>query len=592
MTAAETQPRPDPRRWFTLAIVISAVLIVALDTTILNVAIPTILRDLDTTLPSLQWVITGYSLTFASLLIIGGRLGDLFGPRRMFIVGAAVFGIGSLFASVATSVPTLVFGEAVIEGIGASLMMPATLGILSSTFHGRERATAFGMWGATAGAAVAFGPLVGGYLTTNYSWRWSFRINVIVAPLAILGALLFMRRQAARTGRRERIDVPGALLVASGTFLLVFALSEGETYGWWHPVKSFTLGGADVWPADRAVSIVPFAFAGAIVLLGAFYALERWKERRARDPLFEFRLLRRRSFRYGLLTTMVLAMGQLGFLFVVPVFLQDGAHLSAVENGLWLLPSGISIIAGTQIGARLTHRIGTTPVVRVGLVLEAIGLLTIALAVSPDLTFFGLLPGLVLFGVGIGFASSQLTNVVLSDIPNERSGAASGANTTVRQLGAALGIAVIGAILTSQTISSGTDAIRSSGLPASLKARTIAGVNAGGVNFGLPSHTRPADLATVRDMFDSAVAHGTRAALFYAVAVVMIGAAISFLIPRITTDGAPPSVENAEETVDGLEALAPLTSAVVDANSLEREAASPTGEDSEPAGAESVKSVR
>jgi len=584
MTAAETQPRPDPRRWFTLAIVISAVLIVALDTTILNVAIPTILRDLDTTLPSLQWVITGYSLTFASLLIIGGRLGDPFGPRRMFIVGAAVFGLGSLLASVATSVPTLVFGEAVIEGIGASLMMPATLGILSSTFHGRERATAFGMWGATAGAAVAFGPLVGGYLTTNYSWRWSFRINVIVAPLAILGALLFMRRQAARTGRRERIDVPGALLVASGTFLLVFALSEGETYGWWHPVKSFMLGGADVWPADRSVSIVPFAFAGAVVLLCAFYVLERWKERSARDPLFEFGLLRRRSFRYGLLTTMVLAMGQLGFLFVVPVFLQDGEHLSAVENGLWLLPSGISIIAGTQLGARLTHRIGTTAVVRVGLVLEAIGLLVIALAVSPDLTFLGLLPGLVLFGVGIGFASSQLTNVVLSDIPDERSGAASGANTTVRQLGAALGIAVIGAILTSQTISSGTDAIRSSGLPASLKARTIAGVRVGGVNFRLPSHTRPADLATLRDVFDSAVAHGTRAALFYAVAVVVIGAITSFLIPRITIRGAAPSVESTEETVDSLEALAPLTSAVVDANTLDREIADQTREDSEPGG--------
>jgi EmrB/QacA subfamily drug resistance transporter len=581
MIDAAAQPRPDPRRWITLAIVISAVLIVALDTTILNVAIPTILRDLHTTLPSLQWVITGYSLTFASLLIIGGRLGDLFGARRMFIVGAATFGAGSLLASVATSVPTLVFGEAVIEGIGASLMMPATLGILSSTFHGRERATAFGMWGATAGAAVAFGPLVGGYLTTNYSWRWSFRINVIVAPLAILGALLFMRRQAARTGRRERIDVPGALLVASGTFLLVFALSEGETYGWWHPVKSFTLGGADVWPADRSVSIVPFAFAGAVALLCAFYALERWKERRARDPLFEFGLLRRRPFRYGLLTTMVLAMGQLGFLFVVPVFLQDGEHLSAVDNGLWLLPSGISIIAGTQLGARLTRRIGTTAVVRVGLVLEAIGLLMIAIAVSPGLTFFGLLPGLVAFGVGIGFASSQLTNVVLSDIPDERAGAASGANTTMRQLGAALGIAIIGAILTSQTISYGTDAIRRSGLPASLKVRAISGVRAGGVNFGIPRHTDPADLAILRNAFDSAVAHGTRSALLYAVGVVVIGTITSFLIPRITTRSAPPSVESKEEALDGLESLTPLTSAVVDANPLDREVADQTSGESE-----------
>src|SRR4029079_7848000 len=157
-----------------------------------------------------QWVITGYSLMFASLLIIGGRLADLYGARRIFIIGAALFGAGSLLASLAQSVPVLILGEAIIEGVGASLMMPATLGILSSTFHGHERATAFAGWGAAAGAAVALGPLIGGFLTTNYSWRWSFRINLIVIPLAIIGAMLVMRRSPTAS-KRERIDVPGAL---------------------------------------------------------------------------------------------------------------------------------------------------------------------------------------------------------------------------------------------------------------------------------------------------------------------------------------------------------------------------------------------
>ena len=164
-----------------------------LDNTVLNVAIPTILREFHTDLPSLQWVITGYSLTFATLLIIGGRLGDMYGHRRMFIVGATIFGVGSLLASVSHSVPTLVLGEAIIEGIGASLLIPATLSILSTTFEGPERAIAFAAWGTVAGAAVAFGPLVGGFLTTQYSWRWALRINVIAAPLFVLGALLFMR---------------------------------------------------------------------------------------------------------------------------------------------------------------------------------------------------------------------------------------------------------------------------------------------------------------------------------------------------------------------------------------------------------------
>ena len=184
-----SEEEPDPTRWVTLAIAILSAFIVVLDNTVLNVSIPTILRELHTNLPSLEWVITGYALTFAALLIIGGRLGDVYGHRRIFIIGAALFGAGSLLASVSTSVGELIFGEAVIEGVGASLMLPATLAVLSSTFRGRERAAAFAAWGATAGVAAAAGPVVGGFLTTNYSWRWSFRINVIIAPLAVLGAL-------------------------------------------------------------------------------------------------------------------------------------------------------------------------------------------------------------------------------------------------------------------------------------------------------------------------------------------------------------------------------------------------------------------
>ena len=240
-TSNEPNHNTDPRRWLTLAIVIMAAFIVVLDNSVLYVAIPTILREFHTTLPSLQWVVTGYSLTFATLLIIGGRLGDVYGHRRIFIIGAALFGLGSFVASISQSVPQLVLGEAIIEGVGAALMMPATLAILSGTFSGRERGTAFAMWGATAGVGVAFGPVIGGFLTTNYSWRWAFRINVIVVPIAIIGALLFMRR-GHRGERSLGIDVPGAILVATGMFLLVFGLSEGGTYGWIVPRDSFVIG--------------------------------------------------------------------------------------------------------------------------------------------------------------------------------------------------------------------------------------------------------------------------------------------------------------------------------------------------------------
>ena len=555
---------PDPRRWFTLAIVVLAVLIVALDTTVLNVAIPTILRDLHTTLPSLQWVITGYSLTFASLLIIGGRLADLFGARRMFIIGAALFAAGSLLASLAQSVPVLIFGEAIIEGVGASFMMPATLGILSSTFRGHERATAFAIWGATAGAAVALGPLIGGFLTTNYSWRWSFRINLIVIPIAIIGALLVMRRSPVAS-ERERIDVPGALLVASGMFLLVFSLSEGTRYGWWRPLEDFSLAGSRIWPTSRGISIVPVTIVLAVVLLGAFYLVERRKERRAADPLFEFGLLRYLSFRYGLLTIMVLALGQLGFLFVLPVFLQEGLHLSAVENGLWLLPSGLSIIVGTQIGARLTRRISVTFVVRIGLVLEAMGLVAMVLAISPQLTFWSLLPGLVLFGIGIGFAGSQLTNVILSEIPNDRAGAASGANTTIRQLGAALGIATIGGLLTSKTISAAVSSVRASTLPAPLKASAAAGLHTNGVGFAAPRGTALTDALELRHLLESAVASGTRSALLFATVVVTLGAFVSLLIPKIKI----PSRPDDEAALERIEALGPVSASTIEPTAAE-----------------------
>ncbi len=519
-----------------------------LDSTVLNVAIPTILREFHTTLPSLEWVVTGYALTFATFLIIGGRLGDIYGHRRVFIVGAALFGAGSLLASVSTSVPELVIGEAVIEGIGASLMLPATLAILSVTFRGRERATAFAAWGATAGVAAAFGPVVGGFLTTNYSWRWSFRINVIIAPLAIVGAILYMR-QGEAPARRPRVDLAGACMVATGMFLFVFALSEGGTYGWWRPLKGFSVGNHDLWPITRPVAVTPIALAAGLAILAGSYLFERRKERRRDDPLFEFALFRHKTYRYGLLTGMVVAMGQLGLSFVLPVFLQDGKHLSAQENGLWQLPTGIFIILGAQVGARLIQRVGATIVVRLGFMSYLVGLLLVAHAVSLDITVWRLFPGLAFYGIGIGFAGAQLTNVVLSEIPKESSGVASGTNTTVRQVGAALGVAVIGSILSAQTLREATSRIGDAAIPGALKAEGIEGVHSVGAGYVPPASTAPDDAGVLRHLLQLSVTSATRVALLFAIAVVLLGTLLSFLIPRVTTT---------ELETDALEPVEPI----------------------------------
>jgi EmrB/QacA subfamily drug resistance transporter len=553
MSASETPTNLDPARWVTLVIVLMAAFIVVLDNTVLNVAIPTILREFRTTLPALEWVVTGYALTFATLLIIGGRLGDIYGHRRIFIIGAALFGVGSFIASVSTSVPQLVIGEAIIEGIGASLMLPATLALLSGTFHGRERATAFAAWGASAGVAAACGPVVGGFLTTNYSWRWSFRINVIIAPLAIIGAIVFMS-DGVSTRRRVKIDYLGAFLVAIGMFSFVFALSEGGTYGWLKPVGDFTVGGVLLWPASRPVSVMPLVFLAAIAILTGFYFVERSKERRDAAPLFEFGHLRLASYRYGLLTGLVLSMGQLGLSFVLPVFLQDGKHLTAARNGLWLLPTGLFVIVGAQVGGRLIRKVGVTVVVRLGLVLYAIGVALVLRSIDLSLTVWGLLPGLACYGAGIGFAGAQLTNVVLSEIPNESSGVASGANTTVRQVGSALGVAVIGSLLTAQTISHAVLGVKAAAIPAGVKAQALVGVHALGANYRPPASTSAHDAALLTSALDHAVATGTRFALSFAIVVVALGALLSFLIPRAP---AQPG-ERSFRSVDVFEPLEPL----------------------------------
>jgi EmrB/QacA subfamily drug resistance transporter len=543
---------PDPRRWITLAVVVVAALIVVLDNSVLTVAIPTILRDFHTTLPAVEWVITGYALTFASLLIIGGRLADVFGQRRIFVIGAALFGAGSLLAGLSWNIPSLIVGEAIIEGIGASLMLPTTLSIISTTFQGRERATAFAAWGATVGVGVALGPVVGGFLTTNYTWRWAFGINVIVAPLAIIGALLFVRRDRP-AARRTAIDVPGACLIALGMFLFVFALSEGARYGWFRPLDAFSIAGTEVWSTDFGVSLIPLVMVLALAVLFAFYKLERHKERTDRSPLFEFGQLRHRGFRYGLITTSVLAMGQMGMFFVLPVFLQDAKHLSAETNGFWMLPFGVCIVIGSQLGGYLTRYTSVARVVQIGLVLEFVGLVVLAFAVDPNMSFVDLLAPYGLFGFGIGFASSQLTNVILSDIPDEKSGVASGANSTVRQVGSALGVAVIGSVFASLTISRTIDAVKSAALPAALRDTAVAGVHTQGASFPVPHGASGIDASTLSHALASGITDAVRPALLLAAGFVVFGAVLSLLLPRI-----PPLTREREPLVEALVAIEPV----------------------------------
>ena len=441
---------PDPRRWWALALAILAITPVLLDNTVLTVSVPTIMRDLDASLPAVQWVFSGYMLVFASLLVIGGGLGDALGHRRALVAGAALFGTGSLIAALSTNVAHLLTGEAVVEGMGAALLTPASLAVLSKAFQGRERLTAFAAWGAVMGATTALGPVFGGYLTTYYSWRWAFGINVVLAPVLIAGCLVVLRKDA-RVGTRPRIDVVGAALIGAGTFLLVFGFTQSNVYGWWRPTGDVTAGGAVLWPHTAPVSVIPIAFVAAAVLLSAFVRFEKGKERRGGYPLFPLSELKNPWFRNGAVVAFVMTIGQLGIVLVLPLFLQGTLHLSAVQNGLWICPTGLMTIVGAQAGARLARVIGITAVVRLGVAIDVVALIAQAFLLREGVTFVQLLPALMLYGTGAGFANSQLTNVILAGVDPGRVGTASGFNTTGRQAGGALGVAIVGAIFTAVT---------------------------------------------------------------------------------------------------------------------------------------------
>jgi EmrB/QacA subfamily drug resistance transporter len=510
----------DPKRWIGLIVLSMALFIIVLDNTILNVAVPTIVEEFHTSVSSLQWVISGYALVFAALLISFGRLGDIFGRRKLFFIGAGLFAVGSLVASVSHSVPQLFIGEALLEGLGAAAMLPATLSIISATFVGKQRAGAFAVWGAVAGGAGALGPWLGGILTTDYSWRWAFRINVVIAPLVILAGLAFVRE--SKDERAKGVDLPGVAVVTLGLLGVVFGIIEASRYGWWAPISDTRLLG---------LSPVPWSILVGALVLVLFMFVELRRAEAGKAVVFDFSDLVHPGFRYGLVNTGVVAMGEFGAFFVLPIFLQAGLHLTAIRAGTWLLPAGLSVFIGGAIGGSLARRYGPKYVITAGLALEAIGIALYAIVFAPDTTFWQLFPGLIAHGIGIGFATSQLTSVVLSDIPPPKAGSASGAAGMIRQVGTSFGIAVIGAIFSSQSIKHIGDGLTKLGVTAEVKAQILDAV----VGVGARPNGAGSDPA-IANVISSGIADACTAAVAFAAIVVALGTIVSFLVPNISPD--------------------------------------------------------
>ncbi len=433
----------DPRRWLGLAVLSLGVAMIIVDATIVNVSVPSIIRDLGLSATAAEWVNTGYSLVFAALLVTVGRFGDVIGRRRMYVLGLIVFVSASMLAGLAPTGELLVLAR-FVQGAGAAMILPATQSILNTNFRGRDRAVAFGIWGAVIGGMAALGPLLGGWLTTNLSWRWAFLINLPIGIVAALGTLRWIR-ESRDEDAKPGFDLPGFLLITYGLAAVIFALIEGQTYGWWTQEQPLELAGLS-WPTDQ-ISIVPLAMSSGLLALGLFAWVETRRLRAGKFYLVDFGIWRFRAFRYGNFAGTIVSLGELGLLFVLPLFLQAVLQLTAFETGLVFLSLAVGAFLAAPLAINLSRRFGPRRVVTLGMTLEAVGILATTLPLAAGISAFVLVAPLFIYGIGVGFATAQLTNIALSDIPVERSGLASGANSTMRQIGSALGIAILGTVL-------------------------------------------------------------------------------------------------------------------------------------------------
>jgi len=514
---------PGARRWWALAAVALGVSLIVMDATVVNVALPVIIRDLHLSSTQAEWMNAVYALMFAALLLTLGRVGDLHGRRRLFLVGMVVFVLASIAAGLSGNGGELIAAR-LVQGIGAAMILPATLSTVNAVFTGRERAIAFAVWGSTIGGMAALGPLVGGWLTTDFTWRWAFWINIPVGLLVIAGIISFVPETRDDT-TPPGLDVLGVALSATGLGAIVFALIEGQRYGWWRQPSG-------------AISPIPIVLTLGVLLMAAFVWTQRVRSRAGRVVLVDLGLLSVRSFRYGSIAALVVALGEFGLLFTLPLLLQNALGFSPLGTG-WLI---VSLAVGTFLvsGAtpQLTHRFGGRAVVRVGLALEAVTVAGLAITLTGTTSGWVIAAWLFGYGLGVGMATAQLTSVILAEIPVAESGQASGLQSTFRQLGSALGIAILGTLLITTLGRSTTTQLADNGVPA-VAAQPITHAvtqSAGAVIPALqavPATSAAGDAAAAAMIQASKITTGTAAA------IIALGLAATWALPKVPVPTAP-----------------------------------------------------
>ncbi len=435
---------PTTRDWVGLAVLSVGLGMIVLDGTIVGVALPAIIADLELNLTDAQWVNSLYAVLLAALLLSTGRLADRWGRKLLFLIGLAVFVGGSLTAALSGTAAALIAARA-IQAVGAALIMPSTLSTVNAVFRGRYRAAAFGVWGAVISGAAAVGPLAGGVLTQWASWHWIFLVNIPLGAAIALAAVVTIP-ETRGDGLLPGADVDGALLSAIGFGALIFAIIEGPDLGWWSPQGELSVFGWS-WPTDFPISVVPVAFIVAFIALVLFVIWENHRKKVQRSALLDLELFSFSTFSWGNLTAAMVAVGEFTLIFVLPLYLINGLGLSVMHAGLLLAAMAGGAFFSGAIARHIADKFGSAGTVLLGLGIEVTGVLILVFIIQGDTQGWLIAIPLTIYGLGLGLASAQLTGTVLRDIPVANSGQASATQSTVRQIGSAFGTAVGGATM-------------------------------------------------------------------------------------------------------------------------------------------------
>jgi MFS family permease len=453
------------KKWSVVIILAFASFVMVLDSTVMNVSISTVVKDLNTTVSSMQAAITFYTLTMAALMLLGGKLGDIWGRKRSFMIGAAIYGIGSLITATSQSFLMLFFGWSIIEGIGAVLVIPAVVALVATNYKGADRVKAYAIIGGISGAAAAAGPLIGGYFTTYLSWRYVFVSEIFIMAIVLL--LSKYIRDERLKNRVSKIDIPSVILSASGFAMFVFGMLQSKTWGWIEPRVIPVIGNVKI--APLGISMTAYFILAGFVTLYSFYKRQQRLESEGKNPLLKVSMFKIAQLRSGVSVLMAMYLVIGATFFIIPVYLQMTLGYNALETGLKIFPLSIALIAFSMIGARLVSTWSPKKIIHLGQYMLIVGVLLLVGAMDTELRNSLFAIGMFILGSGIGLLASQIGNVNISAVSNKESSEVGGVQGVFQNLGSTLGTALIGSVLIGTLTTSFVTNVQSSTLPTDIK---------------------------------------------------------------------------------------------------------------------------